>query len=97
MSGEFKQAPIVHVVFIDGMCRYSQVISPGLPDGPHDLYVDPNPEALTHAYAEGRKDEREAAIAHFEKTARETEDQSQFGKAFWCRAAAQALRNGWHS
>ena len=28
---------------------------------------------------------------------RETEDQSQFGKAFWCRAAAQALRNGWHS
>ncbi len=48
------------------------------------------------AYTEGRADELSAAIAHFEKTARDTDDQSHLGKAFWCRAAAEALRNGWH-
>ena len=30
-------------------------------------------------------------IAYFEKVARETEDQSKFGKSFWSRAAAQAM------
>jgi hypothetical protein len=52
---------------------------------------------LTHAYGEGRKDEREAAIAYFEKVAKETDDQSPVGKAHWCLAAAHALREGWHS
>lgn len=41
-------------------------------------------------------DELSAAIAHFEKVARETDNQSPLGKAHWCRAAAAALRNGWH-
>lgn len=54
-------------------------------------------DPLMNAYGEGRNDEREAAIAYFEKVAKETDDQSPLGKAHWCRAAAQALREGWHS
>ena len=35
---------------------------------------------------------RDAALVHFEKIALETQDQAQCGKAFWARAAAEALR-----
>ena len=52
--------------------------------------------ALDRSYRNGRAEERAAAIAYFEKTARATEDQSLAGKAHWCLAAAEALRNGWH-
>jgi hypothetical protein len=37
--------------------------------------------------------ERERCAAMFDEVARDTEDQTHLGKAFWCRAAADAIRS----
>jgi hypothetical protein len=42
------------------------------------------------------KAERQAAIDYFEMVAQHTADQSTLGKAHWCRASAEALREEWH-
>jgi hypothetical protein len=56
----------------------------GFPTKFQDWVIDAVLEAVNR--------ERAASVAMLEKVAKETQDQSPLGKAFWCKAAAAAVR-----
>lgn len=59
----FEQTPIASIrVRGDGTAVGAQMYSPSLPAGDYDLYIEPFDDMVEHAYAEGRRDEREAFI-----------------------------------